>query len=88
VGRRWKWFLRPGVAAIDLTGQTTPNAGNPGQYQRRTVEHFVPEVRLTSRCDGSIVYQLPEQPETPRETWQGTGRYDRKPPNQRNRRSY
>jgi hypothetical protein len=95
MGRRWKWFLRTGDLAVDLVGQVAAIPGDPGRYERQTAEGFVPEVRVTSRCDGSIVYELPEPPETTREppeafpeTRQGTGRYDRKPTNQRNRRRY
>jgi hypothetical protein len=88
VGRRWKWFLRTGDLAVDLVGQVAAFPGDPGRYERQTAEGFVPEVRVTSRCDGSLVYELPEPPEATRETRQGTGRYDRKPTNQRNRRRY
>ncbi|MTK03823.1 hypothetical protein [Micromonospora sp. CP22] len=60
MGRRWKWFLRPGRVALDLTGQAIPDGDVPGRFRRLAVEHVVPELRVTSRCDGALVYELPE----------------------------
>ncbi len=60
MGRRWKWFGRPGRVGIDLTGQVTADEAVPGRWRRQTVERFVPELAVTSRCDGAIVYQRPD----------------------------
>ncbi|GAB3839999.1 hypothetical protein GCM10029963_07900 [Micromonospora andamanensis] len=61
MGRRWKWFLRPGPVALDLTGQAVPDGDVPGRFRRVSVEHLVPELRVTSRCDGALVYERPEE---------------------------
>ncbi|MEV6705706.1 hypothetical protein [Micromonospora wenchangensis] len=53
MGRRWKWFLRSGTVAVDLTGQTVPDGNGPGRWRRRTVEGVVPDGVVTSRCDGA-----------------------------------
>ncbi|MDG4797541.1 hypothetical protein [Micromonospora sp. WMMD1082] len=72
MGRRWKWFLRPGEVALDLTGPAA-------------VEHAVPESRLTSRCDGALVYERPEErPASPGRN-QRAARYDPQLPGGRNR---
>ncbi|GAB3808602.1 hypothetical protein [Micromonospora zhanjiangensis] len=42
---RWKWYLRPGQVAIDLTGQAAPDEDAPGRLRRRTVEDVVPTDR-------------------------------------------
>ncbi|MGC5031086.1 hypothetical protein [Micromonospora sp. DT229] len=61
MGRRWKWFLRAGPVALDLTGQAVPDGDVPGRFRRISVEHVVPELRVTSRCDGAEVYERPEE---------------------------
>ncbi|MBL6276086.1 hypothetical protein JMF97_07925 [Micromonospora fiedleri] len=61
MGRRWKWFLRAGPVALDLTGQPVPDGDVPGRFRRLPVEQLVPELRLTSRCDGAEVYERPEE---------------------------
>jgi hypothetical protein len=86
VGRRWKWFLRPGDVPVDLVEQVAAISGDPGRYERQTMAGFVPEVRVTSRCDGSIVYELPEQPDPTAGTRSRAGRYERKPTSHQNRR--
>ncbi|MCX4391280.1 hypothetical protein OG777_30720 [Micromonospora peucetia] len=59
--KRWKWFLRPGKVAVDLTGQVVPDGDMPGRCRRETVEGVVPDGVETSRCDGAIVYEWPER---------------------------
>ncbi|MBM7080665.1 hypothetical protein [Micromonospora humida] len=54
MGRRWKWFLRSGTVAVDLTGQVVPDGNGPGRWRRRTVEGVVPDGVVTSRCDGAL----------------------------------
>ncbi|WP_327038005.1 hypothetical protein [Micromonospora maris] len=61
MGRRWKWFLRPGKVAVDLTGQAVPDGDVPGRFRRLVVEDVVPELRVTSRCDDAVVYERPEE---------------------------
>ncbi|WP_431974785.1 hypothetical protein [Micromonospora haikouensis] len=61
MGRRWKWFLRPGKVAVDLTGQVVPDADGPGRWRRRVAEAVVPDGVETSRCDGATVYEWPER---------------------------
>ena len=61
VGERWKWFLRPGKVALDLTGQAVPDGDMPGRFRRLAIEHVVPELQVTSRCDDTLVYELPEE---------------------------
>lgn len=56
---RWKWFMRAGRVVIDLTGQVSRN--EPDSYGRRVVEHVVPELVETSRCDGAVVWQRTDQ---------------------------
>ncbi|BCJ62776.1 hypothetical protein Jiend_61980 [Micromonospora endophytica] len=53
--------LRPGPVALDLTGQAVPDGDVPGRFRRVSVEHVVPELRLTSGCDGAEVYERPEE---------------------------
>ncbi len=77
MGRRWKWFLRPGPIALDLTGQAVPDGDVPGRFRRVSVEHVVPELRVTSRCDGALVYERPEErPAVPSARNQRAGRYE------------
>ena len=61
MGRRWKWFLRPGKVAVNLTGQAVPDGDMPGRFRRLVVEDVVPELRVTSRCDDAVVYERPEE---------------------------
>ncbi|MFV2101645.1 hypothetical protein [Micromonospora sp. LOL_024] len=61
MGGRWKWFLRPGKVALDLTGQAVPDAAVPGRFRRQAIEHVVPQARVTSRCDGALVHERPEE---------------------------
>ncbi|NBE79932.1 hypothetical protein [Micromonospora rubida] len=61
MGRWWKWFLRPGKVAVDLTGQVVPDGDVSGRWRRETVEGVVPDEVETSRCDGAIVYEWPER---------------------------
>jgi hypothetical protein len=88
MGRRWKWFLRPGEVVIDLTGQVVPDGDVPGRWRRLTVEHVVPDLRVTSRCDGAVVYERPEERRPAAAANQRAERYPRKPPAQRNRRQH
>ncbi|MGC5053158.1 hypothetical protein ACLQ2S_17085 [Micromonospora sp. DT48] len=76
MGRRWKWFLRPGKVALDLTGQAVPDGDVPGRFRRLTVEHVVPEMRETSRCDGALVYERPEERSAVPGRNQRASRYD------------
>ncbi|WP_141714732.1 hypothetical protein [Micromonospora mirobrigensis] len=46
---------------IDLTGRAVPDGDVPGRFRRLAVEHVVPEFRVTSRCDGALVYERPEE---------------------------
>ncbi|MEU8215602.1 hypothetical protein AB0C47_07520 [Micromonospora taraxaci] len=46
---------------IDLTGQAVPDGDVPGRFRRLVVEHVVPELRMTSRCHGALVYEWPEE---------------------------
>ncbi|MBX7266929.1 hypothetical protein KIF24_13415 [Micromonospora sp. Llam7] len=76
MGGRWKWFLRPGKVALDLTGQAVPDGDVPGRFRRQVIEHLVPQARVTSRCDGALVYERPEErPASPGRN-QRAGRYD------------
>ena len=75
MGRRWKWFLRPGKVALDLVGQVVPDGDVPGRFRRATEEHVVPEMRVTSRCDGAVVYERPEERSAAARN-QRAGRYD------------
>src|SRR5919201_3468725 len=61
MGRRWKWFLRPGSPAIDLTGQVVADGDVPGRNRRPAGEDVVLDVRMTSRCDRAVVYERPER---------------------------
>jgi hypothetical protein len=61
VGGRWKWFLRARKVVIDLIGQALPDGGVPGRYRRVEIEDFAPDLPATSRCDGALVYQRPEE---------------------------
>ncbi|MER7165319.1 hypothetical protein ABT336_04460 [Micromonospora sp. NPDC000207] len=58
---RWKWFLRVGEVSVDLTGQVVSGGGVPGRWRRATVAGRVPDVVVSSRCDGAAVYVVPEQ---------------------------
>ncbi|RFS47159.1 hypothetical protein D0Q02_08435 [Micromonospora craniellae] len=67
--------MRPGPVALDLTGQAVPDGDVPGRFRRVAVELVVPELRVTSRCDGTEVYEQPEErPAGARN--QGEGHYD------------
>nr|MDT0660784.1 hypothetical protein [Micromonospora sp. DSM 115978] len=83
MARRWKWFLRAREVAIDLTGQAEPDGEGPGRYRRRVVEGVVPELRVTSRCDGAEVYERPGERPAPITTNQRAGRYTPPVPRQR-----
>ncbi|MBQ1026510.1 hypothetical protein [Micromonospora sp. C95] len=86
MGRRWKWFLRPGEVTLDLTGQAVPDGDVPGRFRRLAVEHVVPELRVTSRCDGAEVYEVPEErPATSSARNQRPSRYDPDRTGERNR---
>jgi hypothetical protein len=78
--------LRPGEVVIDLTGQVVSDGDVPGRYRRLTVEHVVPDLRVTSRCDGAIVYERPEERRPALAANQRAERNGRKPPGERNRR--
>jgi hypothetical protein len=80
--RRWKWFLRAREVAIDVTGQAEPDGEVPGRYRRRAVEGAVPELRVTSRCDGAVVYERPEERPAPITTNQRASRYGPPSPHQ------
>ncbi|MEU7979665.1 hypothetical protein AB0B63_14140 [Micromonospora sp. NPDC049081] len=84
MGRRWKWFLRAGTVAVDLTGQVVPDVGGPGRWRRRTVEGVVPDQVETSRCDGAFGHGWPVRRagETPN---QRADRYRPQLPRQRRR---
>lgn len=86
MGRQWKWFLRPRKVVLDLTGQAVPDGDVPGRYRRLAVEHLVPELRETSRCDGALVYERPEErpPASPARN-QRAGRYEPDRRGERNR---
>ncbi|WP_420118789.1 hypothetical protein [Micromonospora sp.] len=59
MGGRWKWFLRSGTVAVDLTGQVGPDGDGPGRWRRRMVEGVVPDGVDTSRCDGASGHGWP-----------------------------
>ncbi|WP_433688984.1 hypothetical protein ACQP0I_13780 [Micromonospora carbonacea] len=61
MGRWWKWSLRPGKVAVDLTGQVVPDGGEPGRWRRRAAEAVVPDGVATSRCDGAVGHGWPER---------------------------
>ncbi|MEU3456734.1 hypothetical protein ABZ671_24495 [Micromonospora sp. NPDC006766] len=61
MGRRWKWFLRPGDVAVDLVGQVVPDGDVPGRWRRPGAGDGVPDGVVTSRCDGAVVYERPER---------------------------
>jgi hypothetical protein len=78
VGRRWKWFLRPGRVAVDLAGQAVPDGDTVRCCRRRAAEGRVPDgFATTSRCDGAEVYQRPEQARAGRAGNQRVRRHDR-----------
>ncbi|SCE87709.1 hypothetical protein GA0070216_102629 [Micromonospora matsumotoense] len=79
MGRRWKWFLRPGRVAVDLTGQAVPAGDASECWRRETVEGVVPDGVETSRCDGAIVYERPEQRRAALGLNQRAGRYRAEP---------
>lgn len=84
--RRWKWFLRPRKVVLDLTGQVVPDGDVPGRFRRLAVERVVPELRVTSRCDGALVYERPEErPAASSARNQRAGRYEPDPRGERNR---
>ena len=83
MARRWKWFLRARKVVIDLTGEAEQDGVVPGRSRRRAVEGVVPEVRVTSRCDGAVVYERPEERPAPITTNQRAGRYAPPVPHQR-----
>ncbi|MDG4829353.1 hypothetical protein O7627_08545 [Solwaraspora sp. WMMD1047] len=69
--------------AIDLTGQSEPDGTVPGRYRRRAMESVVPELRVTARCDGALVYERSEERPAPITTNQRAGRYTPPVPRQR-----
>ncbi|MGW1058260.1 hypothetical protein [Micromonospora rubida] len=83
--RWWKWFLRPGKVAVDLTGQVVPDGDVPGRWRRQTVEVVVPDEVETSRCDGAIVYEWPERRRPAPGPNQRAERYRAKPSDRRHR---
>jgi hypothetical protein len=78
-------FSRLRKVVIDLTGQAVPDGDVPGCYRRLTIEDFVPDLGVTSRCDGVVVYERPEEWRAARAANQRADRYARKPPGERNR---
>ena len=83
MGRRWKWFLRPGSPAIDLTGQVVPDGDVPGRNRRPAGEDVVLDVRMTSRCDRAVVYERPERRWTAPVRNHRVDRYDPQPHGER-----
>jgi DivIVA domain-containing protein len=59
--RRWRWFLQPDTASVDLIGQVAPYGDVPGRYRRPAGEGALPDGRVTSRCDGALVYERLDQ---------------------------
>lgn len=57
MGRWWKWFWRPGKVAVDVAEQAVPDGDEPGRRRRPSAAVRVPDVVVTSRCDGAEVYQ-------------------------------
>ncbi|MEO3777271.1 hypothetical protein ABGB16_10555 [Micromonospora sp. B11E3] len=87
MGRRWKWFLRPGRAGADLTGQVVPDGDVPGRYRRPSAPDGVPDGLATSRCDGAVVYERPARRRAAPARNERADRYDPKPPGARQRRA-
>ncbi|MEU8377391.1 hypothetical protein AB0C22_30370 [Micromonospora sp. NPDC048894] len=85
MGRRWKWFLRSGTVAVDLTAQVVPDGDDPGRWRRRTVEGVVPDGVATSRCDGATVYEWPARRRAGDVPNQRADRYRARLPRQRRR---
>ncbi|MGC4768894.1 hypothetical protein ACLQ25_07910 [Micromonospora sp. DT44] len=85
MGGRWKWFLRAGQVAVDLTGQVVPDGDEPGRWRRKTVENVVPDGVQTSRCDGAVVYEWPARRRAAGGLNQRADRYRAQPPGQRRR---
>ncbi|GAA4562778.1 hypothetical protein GCM10023176_05240 [Micromonospora coerulea] len=77
--------MRPRKVVLDLTGQEVPDGDVPGRFRRPAVEHVVPELRVTSRCDGALVYERPEErPAASSARNQHAGRYE---PDRRGKRN-
>ncbi|MFI2712225.1 hypothetical protein ACH495_19080 [Micromonospora sp. NPDC018662] len=57
MGRWWKWFWRPGEVAVGAAEQAVPDGDVPGRRQQQSAAVRVPDVVMTSRCDGAEVYQ-------------------------------
>ncbi|MEU8264277.1 hypothetical protein AB0C02_27080 [Micromonospora sp. NPDC048999] len=76
MGRRWKWFLRPGDVAVDLVGQGVPDDDVPGRWRRPGAPDGVPDGLVTSRCDGAVVYEWPERRRAVPARNQHADRYD------------
>ncbi|MEU1607168.1 hypothetical protein [Micromonospora matsumotoense] len=85
MARRWKWFLRSGKVAVDLTGQVVPDEEDPGRWRRRTVEGVVPDGVAASRCDGAVVYEWPARRRAGDVPNQRADRYRAQLPRQRRR---
>ncbi|NYF59357.1 hypothetical protein [Micromonospora purpureochromogenes] len=78
--------MRPRKVVLDLTGQAVPDGDVPGRFRRLAVGHVVPEVRVTSRCDGALVYERPEErPAASSARNQRAGRYEPDRRGERNR---
>ncbi|WBB76618.1 hypothetical protein O7602_14255 [Micromonospora sp. WMMD1128] len=57
MGRWWKWFQRSGQIAVDAAEPVIPDGDVPGRRQQQSAAVRVPDVLVTSRCDGAEVYQ-------------------------------
>jgi hypothetical protein len=82
MARRWRWFLRA-REVVDPIGEVEQDAKVPGQYRRRTVDGATPEVQVSSRCDGAMVYERLEERQPPITMNQRPGRYSPPPPHRR-----
>jgi hypothetical protein len=83
MGRRWKWFLRPGRVAVDLVGQVVPDGNVRGRDWRPGAPDGVPDGRVTSRCDGAVVYERPERWRAAPTRNRRADRYDPRPSGER-----
>ncbi|MFC0030070.1 hypothetical protein ACFFMM_11105 [Micromonospora chaiyaphumensis] len=74
---------------LDLTGQAMPDGDLWARFRRLAVEHVVPELRMTSRCDGAVVYERSEERQAMSSPCnQRAGRYEPHRRGERNRQRF